>query len=565
MADREVVLRITADDDTGPGLASAILRAARAQDKLDKQAKKNSDKIGYRLAENLSKAATGVGAALGKIGLDGGKKVADSLSSSLSSAGPQVQGAVVGAITAGIVTGAPLIAATISGVLTAGIASGGVAAGVLLAVRDQRVKSAGIELAERLLGGLSSAASSFIEPTLGAINKINRAFLAGLPQIEEGFRAASAFVTPLTDAILDAGAAIGRGVLAQLQNAGPVISAVSDGIRMLGVAVEYTFTRLAQTGDAGAVALRDLLGLVSSLIIGLADLIATLTEVYGWFRSLGEVGNDSAKGMKEATRGAEGATEGLFAFTAAADASATAATAAAYASRDLSGAFATLEGAQIASARALEAANKVREDGATFTLNEREAILNTANAYNAEIEAMRAQGAASTEVNAKSNSLRESLIAQAMEMGNTRAQAEALVAQYGLFPKNVTTRVGVAGADTAAAELERVRAKAGEIPAIINVAIRVTGSEASRQAIEAAYAKQNMMADASAQFSAAHGFAASGRLMHAEQRAGAARPGPISLNSEVRVNLDGRAIAPVAVAVAREDRKRAAWRSKSKR
>jgi len=149
-------------------------------------------------------------------------------------------------------------------------------------------------------------------------------------------------------------------------------------------------------------------------------------------------------------------------------------------------------------------------------------------------------------VNAKSNALRLSFIEQARAMGMSEQQAVELANRYGLFPKTVDTKLTLSGASAAAQELERVRARAGDIPSQINIAVRVTGSSNVAE-VARSLAKQSMMADranayaeASAQF-ASGGFGGFGGLAGARTRAGAAS---VNLTNRIRVELDGRTLAP---------------------
>lgn len=574
---REVKVKITADDETGKGFNSAARRAQDANEKIRKEQDK-TDKhgrgIGKGLTEGIGKAAAAIGSSLAKVGVSAGSKLGDSISNGVSGASPQIQGALGAALIAGAAYAAPLIGATIAGAVTGAAGLTGIVGGVVLAARDARVKAAGAALGQNLLGGLSTQASPFIRPVLDAIDLIQRRFNQNSSQIGQGFAAAARYVVPLTDAILDAGDAILTGLVASLKQAGPVIGALGNGTRTLGRTIEYMLVSFASVGGEGALAFEDLFKIIDFTIRQITFFITALAKAYGFVRTLGGLLGDTGDKANELGDAATGTAGDLLAFTEGLTGTDEAAAGAAGSMNALAGAiYATgsanlsLAEAQVASARANEAAKEAIDGTTTATLAEKEALFGTVRAYEAELTAMQATGASAEAVNAQSNTLRESFIKQAQAMGYSRAGAEALADSYGLIPKVVPTNFVVTGAEEARRQAERVRAAADSIPDQINIAIRVTGSEASRQAIQSALAKQSMMADAGAQWHAEQtAFAATGGATGMTRMAGARdRVGPIAMTSDVRVSLDGRMIAPMVTTTAKRLDDRQAWRAKRTR
>lgn len=580
MAERDVEARVTVKDDSAAGVNSVIrnMRRAAAEAKVAEAKARESAglyrKIGFEagnsITNGLGNAAKAIGNTLASVGIKSGAKLGESVASGLSNATPQIQTALGAAAVSAVATLAPLISAGISGAVVGGAAGGGVLGGLLLASQDARVAAAGTALGQRVFSGLKTEAGVFVKPALDAIGQVDVAWTRARGQIGAGLAAAARYVAPLTDALLDAGDAVLNGLVAAIRNAGPAVSALSYGIRALGKATGDALTTFAGLGDAGAVALRDLLGLTSLVIRAITSVLAQLTWWYGQIRTLGGlIGDvkDETTDLGAASDAAAGG--GLLNFVqkldeteVAAGGASAAVTGLNTATRDLAGANVALTQAQVATEQAFARANEVREQGTVATANEREALAGLIGVINAETTAMAAQGATSDQVNAKSNELRESFIKQAQAMGYSKAGAEALAASYGLFPKVVATDVKLNGANTAKAELERIQAAAGSIPAAINIAVRVTGSSNVAE-VARSLAKQSMAADNGAVFgqhaermSSAIGMASGGsRLAGATMR----DTRPVRVESSVQVLLDGRAIAPQARAIAKQLDDRQRW------
>jgi len=84
-------------------------------------------------------------------------------------------------------------------------------------------------------------------------------------------------------------------------------------------------------------------------------------------------------------------------------------------------------------------------------------------------------GASTDQVAAKTRAARESFIAAAMQMGQSRAQAEKLADAYGLIPGQVKTAVELSGAQKAQQDARATRDEILGIPAYRTVTIEVRG------------------------------------------------------------------------------------------
>ncbi len=577
MADRTVEADVIVNDKTAAGLDSASRRVKKFGDDVDKESKRAGDNagknLGGRIGDGFGKATQSIGVGVAKIGALVGGKLGDAIGDSVSNASPQIQGAIGAAVIGAVATLAPLIGGALSAAVVGGAAGVGIIGGVLLAARDARVQTAAASLGQRIMTGLNAKGGVFLEPVLASLGMISDRFNALLPVIGRGFQAASRFVVPLTDALLDAGEAITRGLVTATTKAGPVIDAIGDGVRQVGQAIGDVFTVLSGQSENAASALRVVFTIIAGAIRVIGDFVYALTAAWGAIRTLGGLLGDDSAGVGKVEPDAQSAADGLGALIPALDETQTGAAGAAASMQALIGASsalaqanASLDQSQIALNAALAATKQVREEGGRVTDNERNSLLQLNSEISSHLEKMAATGASADQVNAKSNQLRASFIEQARAMGMSEQQATELAARYGLFPKTVDTKVVLSGAAQAARELEYVKAAAGDIPAAINIAVRVTGSSNVAE-VARSLAKQSMMADAradayaegSASFASLRG-GRTGTLAGARTRSEAA-----SLYSEVKVELDGRQIAPSVTTIARILDKRMAWREKRTR
>lgn len=552
MADRTVEADLVVNDKTGPGFASAGAKAKKFGDDVDKIGKEAGDKAGKGIGSGITGALGKLGGGIGKA-LTDGLNIGDKIGTAIQNASPQAQ-AAVGALAVGAAaTLAPLLAGALSAAVIGGAAGAGIVGGIVLAARDQRIASAAQSLGQRVMSSLNAQGGVFLEPVLASIGKISDRFAQLAPLIGRGLAAAARYVEPLTDALLDAGQAITTGLVAATIKAGPVIAAIGNGIRQVGQAIGDTFSLLSTQSDNAASALNVVFAIIAGAIRVVGDFVYALTAAWGAIRTLGGLLGDDSAGVKDVAPDADAAANSLGALIPKLDETGSSAggaagsmTALAGATRDVAGANASLDQSQISLNAALAATKQVREEGGRVTDAERSSLLALNSEIGRHLEALAASGAGADEVNAKSNTLRASFIEQARAMGMSEQQAQELAARYGLFPKTVDTRLTLTGAEAARRELERTRALAGSIPDQINIAVRVTGSSNVAE-VARSLAKQSLMADRAGAFGeSASAFAASGAgsfgmLAGSSRRAG---PSKINLTNRIRVELDGRTLAP---------------------
>lgn len=227
--------------------------------------------LGRRFNGNNSDFITGLFASIGSA-LDDG----------LSALPTEVKAAIV----VGLASASPLLAGGIAGAVSAGIGAGVAGVGTLLAFQYEDVLNRGVVMAERLRMQLITAASSFVPAVINGIAMIEQRFFDLGPLINRIFTKASTFVEPLTNGILNFISEVLDGIDDALGDSGGFVDELMRGLRTLGFALGEVMRILAATGEDGKVAFRDLIFLVSDLLVGIARIVAGLTEFYGLLRSI---------------------------------------------------------------------------------------------------------------------------------------------------------------------------------------------------------------------------------------------------------------------------------------
>lgn len=520
---RDVEFNITANDRTGPGIASA----ARGLKGLDDHVKQTTRSIGAEGARAGSLFSSGILAGVRSITPTGGAALAGMA-----------------------VIASPTIAATLSAAVLGGAAGGGILGGIALASRDARVAEAGKLLGERLLGGLEQDSSPILAPLLDAMALVYARAEDFDRIMSRVFDGVSDDIVPLTSALLDAAEAIGEGFADAVEGSGPVITELGTSVVRIADQIGEGLTELSDNGVSAAAAIEDVTTAVVTLTDATFEVVDALSEAYVYmelFTPFTAVLNLLGGESEEAAAGVDNLGEGLR-FTAAE------AEDAGEAVQKLNDEVFRAAGLAISAAEAQlryqESVKSARDavDGLTRVSAEEESqLLRQATAANTLVESLTRTGASSDEVAAASVRARSEFIGTATAMGVTRARAEELANKYLGIPTVVNTRVNMNSA-SAEAELDRIKAKLGDIPSLINVAIRVTETTASRSAVAAALNKQNFSADAQrfverSRHAELAFMASEATLVRPAPAAPVARvggPEPLSVENSVTVALDGR-------------------------
>lgn len=214
-------------------------------------------------------------------------------------------------LAAGAVT---LVGTAVAGAIVGGVGLAGVVGGLKLAAKDARVKAAGKTLGDDIGAMMGRASRSFVPETLDAIEEVRAGALKMEPDFRRVFAAASKFVAPLTDGLMDAAENAMPGIIDAMESAGPVIDAMADGMRDIGTAVGESLSDLSEYADEGARALNLLFGAVEVGINATSDLLEGTAELYRWSERIGAVWTGNVPqlvAMTAAQRDAEIASGGL--------------------------------------------------------------------------------------------------------------------------------------------------------------------------------------------------------------------------------------------------------------
>ena len=181
---------------------------------------------------------------------------------------------LIGAIAAS----APIVVPMLGGIIAAGIGAAGIGAGIALAFQDTRIRSAASDLGQTLLDGLSDAAGVFVEPLLDGFKIIAEASGDFMTDVQRGFRAIAPYVDDLVQGFTTATNIIGEGFATSLEQAGPFVEVLAEGLPIAADAFAYLMTEI--TGSEGARA-----GLLL-FFQTLADIIIFVTDVITFFSSI---------------------------------------------------------------------------------------------------------------------------------------------------------------------------------------------------------------------------------------------------------------------------------------
>lgn len=549
---RDVEVDAKWNDKTSPGIRETQRKMREAQKSFQKQQDEASSKFGKNLGSTLNNVAPNLT-----------KKLVSALDSAGQAAGPLLAG--------GLAAAAPVLAGTLQAAVIGGAGIGGVLGGVLLVSRDARVKAAGGQLADSLLGQLQEDASPFIQPVLNAVDQIGARAEKLDPLFKRIFTNSARYVEPLTTGLLDFAEPVLRGFDKLVAKAGPVIASISAGMAQIGEAAGDTFSDLANNSDDAARSLDSVFDSISGLIRVTGPLINGITSVNGLLDKMGQSGGalntvqrllDLMDSGDEITGKFVTRQNGVStAFQAASDDAydyaaglrdAQAAVAGVYeANRDLYSSTTDVAGA-------LDRANKAAKDnGDTLSLNtqkgrdNRDALSEVAGALQRNYDGYIKVNGAGAGANALAGELRGKFVALAEKMGASSSKAQELANKLLGIPNvdrhvNVQTAQAQSNAAALKAKLEAIKDR--------TVYVNVAFNEGRLNKVEAQLARVNRMGLAGDSGSW------SGVVGGGGSRTGG--PTDINLMSRVDVSLDGRPFRAMTTRAIDASNARQAWRTK---
>lgn len=478
---RDVEADVKVNDKTKPGLSSVERNFKSTGDKISKE----SDRFGKSAGDSIIRSLASVSPKLAKT-------VADGMGT----------GAQLGAplLISGIVSALPVLSGLIGAAVTGGAAGAGILGGVALAARDERVKAAGAALASNLLSDLGTKADVFIAPVLNVIDSIGERFQENGDTIESIFANSAKFLEPLADSVLDFTGSILEGIDIAVGRAGPVMSALNDGIETLGNSIEGFFDNVSSNSEANAAVLEESFNAAAGAVNILGAALSGITYIFAQFDKvmplslLGQlVGlfEDTDDKAKEATTGLHANASGMQVlsdatevagkdfqlFNKALQDNAAAAKAADEAQRSL---FDDLTQVGEASDKATASAKK---NGRTLSentekgRNNRAALSALASAFNGYRGNLEKSGRSASEVNRVMSTQRSRLVAVAQSMGQSKSAANRLAdSLLGIKPRSVSVKVN--GSAAAASNARNVREEIAQVKSkSVTVTVRVNDTQ----------------------------------------------------------------------------------------
>lgn len=258
--------------------------------------------LGNKLRLEAARAGKDVGDVLGKgaedsmrkrlgknapLWVDVGAAIAQLWSRGLSALPPQLKAAVVGAFLSAL----PLISGALAGAVGAAAGAGLAGIGAALASQFEAVQESATDTFRFIRFLLVRSAEDFESAVLSALSTLRGTFTFLRPTLERIFSISATFVEPLATSINLALESLVFSIEDVVGDLGPFVRELGAGFVILADAAGEALGILVNTGDRGTSALRDLTVIVAGLVIGTAQWVAVLTEVWGVIRQTGQAVN----------------------------------------------------------------------------------------------------------------------------------------------------------------------------------------------------------------------------------------------------------------------------------
>lgn len=193
---------------------------------------------------------------------------------------------VKAAMVLGLAAVSPLLIGGLGGAVVAGIGGGLAAVGILLASQFQQVQQQATATGRVLREELVNSAKAFGPVILAALGQVETRFRMLGGRFENIFNVSANFVEPLTQGTLNAFEEIVTSINNVIDKFQPFVDELASGFQVIGDAIGDAIEILANMGDDGVVALRDLLVVIGSVIVTAALLVRTFVGIYGIFRKV---------------------------------------------------------------------------------------------------------------------------------------------------------------------------------------------------------------------------------------------------------------------------------------
>lgn len=280
--------------DLRPFIRDLDREVRRAADSMERQLRdslqaglsggdRDSEQLGEQLGDGVGR---GMRRRLGDPRRPPWVNITAALASALDDGISALPAEVKAGIVIGIIAALPFLSAAIAGATSAALGAGLAGIGTVLAFQYTEVEEAGRNLADTLRAQLVGAAEPFVNVLLRAFNEIELRVQDLRPRLDRIFAVSATFVEPLVQGLLDAFDFIIESFDNVSDKLEPFVEELATGFGVLGDAIGNALEILVNTGEEGEEGLRDLFNATAALILGAAQLLAILTEVYGFFRDL---------------------------------------------------------------------------------------------------------------------------------------------------------------------------------------------------------------------------------------------------------------------------------------
>lgn len=270
----EVVIHVRVEEAPARRSLASIERGARTH------GERAGDNFRTGLSGRLMSSLAGIGSSF----LNGIGKIGSALPGVIGGAiekMPPMGSAIATVLITGLVASfAPALGAAIAASLTLALGGGVLAAGIMAALRDPKVKAA----FEGFVAEAKSAFEKFGEPFREPLIRAGKTFSQLLKDIQPQIRKLGETIAPVIDVLAPALADFLKAVLPGIQKAVeasvPLFETLAENLPLLGKAVSDLFEKVSSNGPAMTLFFQDFLYVLVGITETVGDLIGWLSGLY---------------------------------------------------------------------------------------------------------------------------------------------------------------------------------------------------------------------------------------------------------------------------------------------
>ncbi len=254
-------------------LIKELQAAQRELAQFEKMGKGAADEI----AEALEHAAEEAAQLALSQGFHAGEVFTDGMLSSFKSATP----ALIGGLVAVGVMATPTIGAMIGGAVLGGVGMGGMIGGIAMAARDPRVKQAAEEFANNALPNVDRLGASFVEPTIGALGRLDDKFRnISMGPLLGSFESLSREIAPFTLNLEKAADRFIPGFTRALKAAEPVVRTIGNELPGFAADLTAMFDAMSEDPDGAVMGIKKLMDVTGDTLVLFGKLVGWMEQTY---------------------------------------------------------------------------------------------------------------------------------------------------------------------------------------------------------------------------------------------------------------------------------------------